>query len=44
MRFSLLLTQSAPRAHGLGTLRSLAIFAVILFHVNSYHGEGTLPG
>ena len=24
-------------------MRSLAILAVILFHVNAYHGEGTLP-
>jgi peptidoglycan/LPS O-acetylase OafA/YrhL len=48
---SLLLTQpstrghvrASGRAHGLDTLRSLAIVSVILFHVNAYHGEGTLP-
>jgi len=41
------LTQSSikdhGRDHGLDTLRSLAILSVILFHVNAYHGEGTLP-
>ncbi len=34
---------STPRAHGLDTLRSLAILSVIVFHVNGYHDEGTLP-
>lgn len=34
---------SAPRAHGLDTLRSLAILSVMLFHVNDFHGDGTLP-
>jgi peptidoglycan/LPS O-acetylase OafA/YrhL len=37
------LTQTAPRAHGLDTLRSVAIVAVILFHVHDFHGDGTLP-
>ncbi|HXR40171.1 MAG TPA: acyltransferase [Terracidiphilus sp.] len=37
------MTLSAPRAHGLDTLRSLAILSVMLFHVNDFHGEGTLP-
>jgi peptidoglycan/LPS O-acetylase OafA/YrhL len=37
------LTQSAPRAHGLDTLRALAIVSVIVYHLNDFHGEGTLP-
>lgn len=35
---------STTRAHGLDTLRSLAIFSVIVFHVNGFHDDGTLPG
>lgn len=35
---------STTRAHGLDTLRSLAILSVIVFHVYSFHAEGTLPG
>jgi peptidoglycan/LPS O-acetylase OafA/YrhL len=31
------------RVHGLDTLRSVAIIAVMLFHASAYHGEGTLP-
>jgi peptidoglycan/LPS O-acetylase OafA/YrhL len=31
-----------PRSHGLDTLRSVAILAVIFFHLSSYHGE-TVP-
>jgi len=37
------LTQSAPRAHGLDTLRALAIVSVIVYHLRAFHGEGTLP-
>jgi peptidoglycan/LPS O-acetylase OafA/YrhL len=37
------LTQSAPRAHGLDTLRALAIVAVIVYHLRAFHGEPTLP-
>jgi peptidoglycan/LPS O-acetylase OafA/YrhL len=37
------LKSSTPRAHGLDTLRSLAIVSVIVFHVNGYHDDGTLP-
>jgi peptidoglycan/LPS O-acetylase OafA/YrhL len=36
-------TRDRGRSHGLDTLRSLAILAVILFHVNGYHGGGTFP-
>lgn len=32
-----------PRAHGLDTLRSLAILSVILFHAHSFHGDKTFP-
>lgn len=32
-----------PRLHGLDTLRSLAIVAVIVFHYWGYGGEGALP-
>jgi len=43
------LTRTSPdtigaRAYGLDTLRAVAILAVVLFHINDYHGEGTLPG
>jgi peptidoglycan/LPS O-acetylase OafA/YrhL len=38
------LKPSTTRAHGLDTLRSLAIFSVIVFHVYAFHTEGTLPG
>lgn len=34
---------SAPRAHGLDTLRSLAILSVIAYHVSIFHDLGTLP-
>ena len=37
------LTQSAPRSHGLDTLRSLAILSVMVFHVYTFHDAGTLP-
>lgn len=37
------MTKTASRAHGLDTLRALAILAVILFHVNEFHGDGSLP-
>ncbi len=37
------MTQSAPRAPGLDTLRSLAIVSVIVFHVYGFHGPDTLP-
>lgn len=37
------MTQSAPRSHGLDTLRSLAILAVMMFHVYTFHDVGTLP-
>jgi len=37
------LKPSTTRAHGLDTLRSLAILSVIIFHVNGYHADGTLP-
>ncbi|HEY6851844.1 MAG TPA: acyltransferase [Terracidiphilus sp.] len=37
------MTQTAPRAPGLDTLRSVAILAVILFHTYDFHGAGTLP-
>ena len=36
------MNQPAPRAHGLDTLRSLAILSVIAFHVNAFHGAGTI--
>ena len=39
-------TPTAPtsvRFHGLDTLRSLAILAVIIFHLWGFGGEGTLP-
>jgi len=37
------LTQSAPRAHGLDTLRAVAIIAVIVYHISAFHGDETLP-
>ena len=37
------MTQLARRSHGLDTLRALAILSVMLFHVNDFHGEGSLP-
>lgn len=37
------MTQSAPRSHGLDTLRSLAIFSVMVFHVYTFHDVGSLP-
>jgi peptidoglycan/LPS O-acetylase OafA/YrhL len=37
------LTQSSPRAHGLDTLRSLAILSVMVFHVYTFHDVGNLP-
>ena len=37
------MTQSAPRAHGLDTLRSLAILSVVAYHLSVFHGDGTLP-
>ena len=37
------MTQTAPRAPGLDTLRSVAIVAVMLFHTYDFHGAGTLP-
>ena len=37
------MTQTAPRAPGLDTLRSVAIVAVILFHTYDFHGARTLP-
>jgi peptidoglycan/LPS O-acetylase OafA/YrhL len=37
------LTQSAPRSHGLDTLRSLAILSVMVFHIYTFHDVGTLP-
>ena len=37
------MTLTSPRFHGLDTLRSLAIILVILHHINSYHGAGSLP-
>lgn len=33
----------APRFHGLDTLRSLAILAVIAYHLMAFHGSDTLP-
>lgn len=37
------MTQPAPRAHGLDTLRALAILSVIAYHLSIFHDEGTLP-
>ena len=37
------MTRTAPRAHGLDTLRSVAIVAVMVYHAHIFHGEGTLP-
>ena len=37
------MTQSAPRSHGLDTLRSLAILSVIVFHAYTFHDVGSLP-
>ncbi len=37
------MTQSAPRSHGLDTLRSVAILTVMVFHVYTFHDVGTLP-
>ena len=37
------MNQSTPRAHGLDTLRALAIVFVIVYHVSVFHDEGTLP-
>ena len=37
------MTQSAPRAQGLDTLRSLAILSVMVFHVSTFHDVGNLP-
>ena len=37
------MTQTASRAPGLDTLRSVAIVAVILFHTYDFHGARTLP-
>lgn len=37
------MTQSAPRSHGLDTLRSLAIISVIVFHLHGFHGLGLTP-
>jgi peptidoglycan/LPS O-acetylase OafA/YrhL len=37
------LTRTAPRAHGLDTLRSAAIVAVVVYHAQVFHGGGTLP-
>ena len=37
------MTQSAPRVHGLDTLRALAIVAVIAYHVSGFHDTETLP-
>jgi peptidoglycan/LPS O-acetylase OafA/YrhL len=34
---------SGPRFHGLDTLRSMAIFAVIIFHLLDFGGDNTLP-
>jgi len=38
------LNNSASRAHGLDTLRSLAILAVLVFHFSDFDGENALPG
>src|ERR1035438_5372609 len=37
------LKQVASRAHGLDTLRSLAILSVVTYHVFVFHDLGTLP-
>lgn len=37
------MTQSAPRIHGLDTLRSLAILSVIVYHVYDFHDVRNLP-
>ena len=37
------MTRTAPRAHGLDTLRSVAIVVVMVYHAHVFHGEGTLP-
>ncbi len=37
------MTYFSHREHGLDTLRCLAIIAVVMFHVNEFHGQGTLP-
>ncbi len=37
------MTQSAPRCHGLDTLRSLAILSVILYHIYTFHDETAPP-
>ena len=37
------MTQSTPRAHGLDTLRALAIVSVIAYHLKDFHGDETLP-
>jgi len=36
------LTPSAPRSHGLDTLRSLAILSVMAFHVYTFHDVGNM--
>ena len=38
-----LLKHVASRAHGLDTLRSLAILSVVTYHVSVFHDLGTLP-
>ena len=37
------MTHSAPRTHGLDTLRSVAILSVIFFHVNIFRHDASIP-
>ncbi|MGD0097141.1 MAG: acyltransferase [Terracidiphilus sp.] len=37
------MTVSAPRSHGLDTLRSLAILSVMVYHVYTFHDVGSMP-
>jgi len=37
------LPKTAPRAHGLDTLRALAIVSVVAYHASGFHDEATFP-